>query len=176
MGDIIEEESLDFLEEYKGKLWKVYSENREELENIAAGLVQFNTQVEREAFFSELTKNIFPPKTGLGMSYDMVVFFNSYNTILQQIDMIAYTKNLTRGSLWFYDKEHGNLVSMMDTSTETSLMYNYPGSIVTVSQEKIREAAEKGTEMVFLNGEECHALSPVLNKDGEAVCRRKFPG
>ena len=169
MSSIIEREAPDFLNDYREKLWNVYSANREELEMIASGAIQFQTLFEREEYYTDLTAEIFPPRSGVGLSYDMVVFFNTYKTTLQEIDMIAYTNNLTRGCLWFYDKEHGNIVSMMDTSTETSLMYNFPASIVTVSEEQIRSALDTGTRLVLLNGDECHALAPVCNEDGDPV-------
>ena len=169
MSAVTEENDLDFVEDYREKLWKVYSENREDLEKIAAGSTVFDTLYDREDYFTELTTEIFPPKSGFGMSYDKLVFNNNYKNLLQAIDMVSYTKNLTRGCLWLYDKEHGNIVSMMDTSTETSLMYNYPASIVTISEEQIRNALDKGTETVILKGDECHSLTPVLNKQSEPV-------
>ncbi|MBR6322525.1 MAG: hypothetical protein IKR59_06615, partial [Lachnospiraceae bacterium] len=166
MSSVIEAHELEFLEGYAEKIWAVYAEYREELEQIEAGSISFETPAEREDYFSKLTEGIFPPRVGFGMSYDMVVFNNTYIRLMQDLDVIAYTNGLTRGCLWIYDAEYGNVISLMDSSSETSLLYDFPGSLVTVPDARIKTALESGTQTGFLNGEECHALCPVHDENG----------
>ena len=169
MSGVMEALDMDFLKKYKEKIRKVYAENREELEQIAAQIITFDAPSAREAYYARLTEDIFPPRSGLGLSYEMATFNNSYTGLLQEIDVVAYTNGLTRGCVWYYDAEYGNIVSLMDTSSETSRMYNYPASIVTAADSRIEEALKSGTHTVFLSGEECHAVSPIRNEAGEAV-------
>ena len=166
---ITEESSTDFLQSYKTKLWAVYAENREELEQIEAQAITFDTIEKRNDYFIGLTEDIFPPRNGFGLSYDMAEFINSYRTILQNIDMVAYTNGLSRGCLWFYDAEHDNIVSMMDTSSEESQRHYFPAGIVSVPDERIREALSAGTKTVFLVNDECYSVCPIRDDAGSPI-------
>ena len=168
-SSVTAEYSSDFLHTYKEKLQAVYSENREELEQIEAQTITFDSIDDRNDYFISLTKSIFPPRTGLGLSYDMAVFYNSYQTILQNIDMVAYTNGLSRGCLWYYDAEHDNIVSMMDTSSESSQRHYFPAGIVTAPDERIREALKAAEKTVVLTGNECHSVCPVYDETGSPV-------
>ena len=159
----------EFVQKYKEKLLPIYSENREDLEQIEAGIITFDTIDARNDYFYRLTQDIFPPRTGFGMSYDMVEFNNTYTEILQNIDMVAYTNGLSRGCLWFYDAEHNNIVSMMDTSSEDSQRHYFPDAVVTAPDERIREAIRTGTKTAFVTNDECHAVCPILNEAGTPI-------
>ena len=167
MSSVMEVNEIDFLNKYKEKIRAVYAENREELEKIAAQTIRFDTLSERDAYFARLTEDIFPPRNGFGLSYEMAEFNNTYRNLLEEIGVVAYTNGLTRGCVWFYDAEYGNIVSLMDTSSDTSRMYDHPGSIAAAADERITAALKAGTETVFLSGEECHAVIPVRNEAGD---------
>ncbi|MBQ6550361.1 MAG: SpoIIE family protein phosphatase [Lachnospiraceae bacterium] len=164
--EVIEGYKTEFVQRYKDKLLPIYSENREDLEEIEAGTITFETIDDRNDYFYRLTQDIFPPRTGFGLSYEMAEFNNMYTEILQNIDMVAYTNGLSRGCLWFYDAEHDNIVSMMDTSSEDSQRHYFPDAIVTAPDGRIREALKSGTKTSFVINDQCHAVCPVLSEDG----------
>ena len=169
ISSVTEELSLEFLHSYRDKLWAVYSENREDLEQIEAGVINFNSIEDRNDYFIRLTEDLFPPRTGFGLSYDMAVFNNSYHNILQNIDMVVYTNGLSRGCLWLYDAEHDNIVSMMDTSSEDSQRHYFPAAVVTAADERIRDALSTGEQKASLINDECRVVSPVFDETGSPI-------
>ena len=153
----------DFLLDYQEKIMKVYRDHREELE--AAEDMVFESADKREEFYESFTKGIFPPKHGIGMSYDMLVFKMNYDSVVENMDMLAYASGMDTASVFVYNREYGNMVYLVDLKPEVSLLYNYPATVEKPWNDQMAQMLESGRPAAFMDDAACYALRPVLNTD-----------
>ena len=114
----------DFLVKYFKQGLAIYEESREEIEEMSAlGQDEF---ADKRTFFKTLTAELFPPEQGFGMSYEKVEFNNNYRQLLGQMSLVSASNNLSGGTVYFYDEEHGNIVYLMDTASESAPYYHFP--------------------------------------------------
>lgn len=163
-SDEISGERFDVLTEFKDKIAAVYSDNREELEE--ASTREFESFDKREEFYSRFTEGIFPPKQGLGLSYQMLLFKTEYEAMLNSMDMLSYAGGLDTASVLYYDAEHGNAVYLVDRMPEGSTLYNFPASVKKLEDGFLKNAFEAGAPAVSTENGECCAVTPVKGTDG----------
>ncbi len=175
----IRESYLPFLQDYREKLGNIYAEHREEIERFQSSELM-SDHAEKERFFNELTKNIFPPKSGFGLSYEMAVFYGDYRGLLQNIDLIGRSSGHETGNIFFYDAEHKNMVYMLDMASDQTMSYHFPGSLATPWDERLASALEKGESAAFFAGDECCSVHPIESDErGEPIafaCFREYVG
>ena len=159
LSDSLSGAHVDFLQSYRSKLGAIYAENRELLEE-AAGM-EFESNDRRAAFYESLTEDIFPPKQGLGLSYEMLEFKLEYDAVCNEMDMLSLSGGLDLASLFFYDPERGNLVYMIDRMPEGSALYHFPVSASKLEDETLAAALESGSPVTYVRGAACRALLPV---------------
>lgn len=159
LSDSLTGSHVDFLQSYRSKLGAIYAENRELLEK-AAGM-EFETNDRRAAFYDSLTADIFPPKQGLGMSYEMLEFKLEYEAVCNEMDMLSLSGGMDLASLFFYDPERGNLVYMVDRMPEGSVLYHHPVSVAKPEDETLAAALQSGSAVTYVEGAVCRALLPV---------------
>ena len=161
----IHSEHIDFIRDYAAKVRAVYDENREELEEASER--EFKSFEEREEYYSRFTEGIFPPRSGLGMSYEMLVFMHEYSLMLDRMDMLSFAGGMDSASVFYYDREHGNLVCMIDRMPEGSTRYSFPVSVRKPADERLKAALDKGAAETFFNETECFSLAPVSGAENE---------
>lgn len=149
----------DFMTEYKSKVVKVYLDNREELE--AASEMEFESFDKREEFYERFTEGIFPPKSGLGLSYETLMFKTNYENLLNDMDMLSFAGGLDVSSVFFYDAERGSIVYLIDRQPESSALYNFPVSVKKPWNKSLEAALESGSEASFIADTECYAVKPL---------------
>ena len=159
LADSLRSAHMDFLLDYRSKLGAIYAENRELLEE-AAGM-EFESSDRRAAFYESLTQDIFPPKQGVGMSYEMLEFKLEYEAVCNEMDMLSLSGGLDLASLFFYDPEGGNLVYMIDRMPQGSLLYHYPVSLARPEDDTLSAALKSGSPVTYVRGAACRALLPV---------------
>ena len=161
----IHSEHIDFIRDYAAKVRAVYDENREELEEASER--EFKSFEEREEYYSRFTEGIFPPRSGLGMSYEMLVFMHEYSLMLDRMDMLSFAGGMDSASVFYYDSEHGNLVCMIDRMPEGSTRYSFPVSVKKPADERLKASLDKGAAETFFNETECFSLAPVSDAENE---------
>ena len=167
LTDSIETVHIDFVIDYQAKIKAVYLEYREELEQ--ASDTEFESPDKRQEFYEAFTVDIFPPKYGFGLSYQMAQFKNEYDLLCTDMDMLSYAGGLDIASLFFYDAEHDNLVYLIDRKPESSSLYNFPASVEKPADEEMAAALRSGTASAYIDGTQCRALRPVQGTDGVYV-------
>lgn len=165
LAESVENEHIEFISTYRDKIEAVYTENREELE--AAMDREFESFDKREEYYSSFTEDIFPPKSGLGLSYDALVFKGEYNAVRNEMDMLSYAGGLDTASVFIYDREHNNMVYLADRMPEGSMLYSFPASVKKPWDERMQEALENGVSCEFISGKECYALTPIDGTEGK---------
>ena len=163
-ADEITDKRLDVLNEFKDKIAAVYAENRVELEEAATR--EFESFDKREEFYSRFTEGIFPPKQGLGLSYQMLLFKTEYEAMLNSMDMLSYAGGLDTASVFYYDAEHGNAVYLVDRMPEGSTLYNFPASVKKLGDGFLKSTFDAGAPAVSTEGGECRAVAPVKGTGG----------
>ena len=163
--DNIEALHEDFLSNYKRKIEKVYLENREELELVSAE--GFESYDKREEYYNALTADIFPPKNGFGLSYEMAVFNGEYQRLRDDMDILSYAGGLDLSSLFFFDAEHGNIVYLIDRQPEGSALYNFPASVVKPADKRLAKALESSDGGDIVSDELCTSVRPVSGVSGD---------
>ena len=166
LSEKIEREHADFMSGYQDKIDSVYREHRVVLESLDEN--SFESFDKRQEFFDHLTEDIFPPKQGMGMSYDMLVFKNEYSQILDQMDILSYPSGLDIASVFYYDQTYGNIVYLFDRQPEGSTRYNFPVSVQKPWDDRLKEALEANAPVSFIDDSTCYGLTPV-NGAGENV-------
>ena len=161
LSENIESDHNDFMSSFKSKIEEVYLENREVLEEASER--EFESFEKREEFYSSFTEGIFPPKDGFGLSYEMLVFKTEYSMILNQMDILSYAGGLDIASVFFYDREHGNIVYLIDRQPEGSTYYNFPASVTKPWNEPLKEAILAGNSAACIDENACYGLEPVGN-------------
>lgn len=159
----IGEEHIDFVTEYAGKVKDVYEANREELE--LASTTEFESFEKREEYYSRFTEGIFPPKHGLGLSYEMLMFVSEYQLLLDNMDILSYAGGLDTASVFYYDREHGNVIYMIDRMPEGSTRYNFPISVKKPWNDQLKDALDRCVPAVYDDGTEYVALKPIPGTD-----------
>lgn len=149
----------DFIRDVRSKIGAIYGENRELLEQAA--VTEFESYDKRAAFYEALTADIFPPKQGFGMSYEMLAFKLEYEALANEMDMLSFAGGLDAASLFFYDGEHGNLVYLIDRMPESSMRYSFPASVSKPQDEILAGALESGSAVSYVKDGSCMALAPV---------------
>ena len=152
-------EYSDFMTDYKSKVEKAYLDNREELE--AASEAEFESYDKREEFYDRFTAGIFPPKSGLGLSYEALMFKVNYENLLNDMDMLSFAGGLDISSVFFYDQAHGNIVYLIDRQPEGSSLYNFPVSVRKPWNKSLGSALESGSEASFIADTESYAVKPL---------------
>ena len=127
LTESIENELSEFIAGYSEKIREVYEANREELED--ASTREFESYEKREAYYEQFTEGIFPPKGLMGMTYEMLVFQNDFNSLRNRMDMLSFASGMTTASVFYYDSEHGNIVYLVDRQPEGSTLYHFPLSV-----------------------------------------------
>ena len=169
MSDELEENSLEFILDYKAKLYEIYKYNHEDMLTHS-----YDSYEDRMNYFTELTQSIFPPKTGFGLSYDKVVFSNTYKEIIESLELIASSEEMIGGYVFFYDEEFDNLVYMFDSTSENSPSYLFPGSIVPASENILESVIKTNAPTSIQYDKEIFAgYSPVVS-NGETVAYVSF--
>lgn len=158
---------IDFLQDYRSKIAAIYAENRELLEEAAEN--GFESKDQREAFYDNLTEGIFPPKQGLGMSYEMLSFSLEYEEICSEMDILSLAGGQDIASLFFYDPVYGNLIYLIDRMPESSALYQYPASLATPADETMEQALKDGSAVSYIKGTTCRALMPVPQVEGLVI-------
>ena len=157
--DSIRTNHPEFLEGYREKIAAVYRENRQVLEDAAE--MEFESYDRREAFYESFTEEIFPPKQGLGMSYEMLAFKMEYEAICSEMDMLSFAGGLDLSSVFFYDPEYGNMVYLFDRMPEGSMLYHFPACVDKAADETMAKALESGSAVSYISEGSCQALLPV---------------
>ena len=160
----LEEQHIDFMQDYRDKITAVYREHRAVLESITVST--FKSRENREAFFAQLTEGIFPPRGMMGLSYDMLLFKSEYNQILNQMDMLSYASGLDVASVFYYDSKYGNMVYLIDRQPESSTLYNFPASVEKPENEQLKTALKACSSVTYSEDSACYALAPIGGTDG----------
>ncbi|MBR3381677.1 MAG: SpoIIE family protein phosphatase [Clostridia bacterium] len=164
LAESITNERIDFMNGFKSKIEAAYLANREELE--AASGAEFESFEKREEFYERFTEGIFPPKQGLGLSYEAATFKLEYQNLLDSMDMLSYAGGLDVASVFFYDAEHGSIVYLVDRQPEGSTLYNFPASVSKPRDAQLKEALETLSPTAYVIGTKCVAATPVDGTDG----------
>lgn len=172
LADQIRQDHFDFLLKYRSKLGIVYLDNREDIERAAEE--GFGTYDDKEKFYSQFTEGIFPPKNALGLSYEMAMFNAEYTSLIEKMDMLAFAGGFDVSSVVFYDREHGNMVYLIDRMPEGSALYFFPASIVKPQDQKITEALNKTDASAFMLNTDCYSFCPVEGTDDVFVLMGKL--
>jgi len=163
----IETLHIDFVKGYRAKIEAIYSEHREELEEAAQ--TEFESFDKREEFYEAVTEGVFPPRHGLGLSYEMAAFNNEYASLRSEMDMLSFAGGLDIASLFFYDPEYGNMVYLIDRMPEGSELYSFPASVAKPAYRQLETALENCTSAEFIEGAQCYGVKPVSDTDGVFV-------
>lgn len=167
LSDNIVSGHIDFINSYKSRIEQVYRSNREVLEE--ASEAEFESYDKREEFYDAMTEGIFPPKTGFGLSYEMLEFKLEFEALRNDMDMLSFAGGLDSASVFFYDAEYGNIVYLVDRMPEGSNLYRFPASVEKPADGRLAAALEDGAPAVYLEGTQCYALKPVPETDGVCV-------
>ena len=159
LRESLESDHIDFMIGYRDKIKAVYDQNRELLEEAAVR--EFESMDQKEEFYSGMTEGIFPPKHGIGLSYDMLVFNSEYSQVLDRIDMLSFAAGMDTASVFIYDREYGNMIYLIDRMPENSNLYNFPASISKPWDAQLKAVLEAGGSAVYMTSEACVAVQQV---------------
>ena len=164
LASSIDSEHYSFITGYADKVKAVYEENREELEEASG--YEFENFEKREEYYSRFTEGIFPPRHGLGLSYEMLLFNTEYHLVLDSMDMLSYTGGMETASVFYYDRANGNLVYLIDRMPEGSVRYNFPVSVKKPGDERLKAALDGCVSVTTEDGVDYASLSPVPCSNG----------
>ena len=150
----------DFLRLFKSLAVKAYAENKEDIEAMSSFEGSFE---EKKTFFENLTLGVFPPKSGVGLSYEMAVFYNNYQLILTDLSLVASAGQMTYGCVYYYDEESGNIVYLMDSTSDNSPSYRFPFSVEPVSENLKKYVIGTNKPAAFFEGTSCVAAFPIYD-------------
>lgn len=167
ISNIIEDEYCDFIVEYKEKVDKIYRENREAIDRVLNN--SSTTLEEKSAFFSEISEGIFPPRSGLGLSYQMAQFNNARSEVMRYIDVISSSDGMIGGYIVYYDGENDNAVYLFDSTPPNSLIYNFPSSFDKVGGKMKSDVFMSGESVAFYEYDLFGGFSPIKTEDGEVI-------
>ena len=157
--DSIEKTQIDFVNTFKDKILTVYAENLDELEYARDH--GFESLDKRETFYDSLMVGIFPPKQGLGLSYETLQFQAGYQQLLDDMDILAFAGGLDSASVFCYDETRNNIIYLIDRMPENSAFYNYPASIRTPWSGELANALKTRSAVTYLSGKACCAVMPI---------------
>ena len=159
LTESIENELSEFIAGYSAKIREVYEANREELED--ASTREYENYEKREAYYEQFTEGIFPPKGLMGMTYEMLVFQNDFNSLRNRMDMLSFASGMTTASVFYYDSEHGNMVYLVDRQPEGSTLYHFPVSVEKPWDEEMKNVLDSRAVGAYLEGSVCYGLDLV---------------
>lgn len=160
---------IDFIESYRSKIQTIYEENRIELEQVMDPLIAFDSFNEREQFYTELIKSIFPAQGVFGSSYEAIELKNNYNHVVQYLDLLKRAEELEGAFVFFYDKDHNNIVYLLDSASDNSLLYNFPCSLEKPDQNLLDHVLNTDTIQPYFDEQHCYAYAAITGQDGEVL-------
>ena len=119
-----------FIDYYIGRIDEIYAENRDEIEKMSDDeLPDAISFADRKTYFNRLFSPVFASGGGFGMSYITLSFINAYNEIIEEMERMASVEGMLFCEVFYYDAEHNNLVSLLDSSPESYPGHSFPGSV-----------------------------------------------
>lgn len=112
---------------YSKKIYNVYKENYDELVKTYEN--GFEKSEDKKAYYKALVASIFPPEGMMGLSYETSQISNEYTDLRNTLDFIATSEDYKGAYVYFYDAQNDYIVYLVDSKSEVSYDYNYPGSI-----------------------------------------------
>ena len=165
----MEDEHGDFIQKYKEKMVERYNKNYEDIEHYSDMPVDDESFNEIKEYFDDLVADWFPPKTGFGMSYEMLEFKNNYEDTLRKLDLVASSEGMMGGFICLYDSERNNFVYMVDSTSNVSYHYNFPCSIERVRNPELVDAMDAGIPKTLAGREDIFCVFPIKDKEGNVM-------
>ena len=166
-AEFIEEQYYDFLEDYRDKISGIYLENRDDLEKIYKSEIEFESFEDKTKYYNDLVSDIFPPATGFGLSYETLERKNNYTLLIQYIDLVAISEDMICGRVFFYDEENGNIVYLIDSTSDSSFNYKFPCSVEKPNSNMLQNVFGKDDPAPYFEDQFCYAYSPIVVGEGD---------
>ncbi len=172
----LKEKYSGFFEKYASKIMEIYRSNVSELESVENPYESFKSYEERRAYYEQLTQDIFPATSGFGMSYESLELRNNYISVVQHLDLIRTAEQMDDAFIFLYDRERGNIVYLIDSTSDNSLTYHFPCSIEK-PEESYRShlgLPEKGKPETFFENDGCSSVDVLLDAEGTGTVYVSF--
>ena len=152
-----------FINTFRRLAENALNENREEITRMS--LDPGVSAEEKRAFFDTLTAGVFPPRDGMGMSYEMLIFHNSYQSALAHLSTVAGAGSMQGGYVFYYDEEYDCFVYLMDSNSENSPGYHYPMSVERAETNVLYDIISQETPTARFEDDNCVSAYPIYDQE-----------
>ena len=161
MSVMLSDEYYDLLVDMRSGVEQIYREHYEDIMRYSSDY----SYDERKAFFYTLTDDLYKDKLP---RYDGQTFWEKAQRALQFLDIVARADSMYGGYVCFFDAENGNLVYLLDTTSDSSLIFNFTASAETVRDENLRAQFLSATDAFSFFDEDfsdhCNAVCPIMSR------------
>ena len=162
MALMLSRDYYDLLSDMRVAVQKIYQENYEDIMYYSTNVFSYD---ERKTYFYGITDPLYQDKTP---RYDGMTFWENAQRALQFLEIVARADGMYGGFVCFYDTEHGNLVYLLDTTADRSLLFNFTASAETIEDPTVRAGFAQAKEAFAFRDEEhsshCNGVCPIMSK------------
>ena len=161
-AELIEMDYSRFLQLYRSYAETTYAQQKDEIEYMSFREKDFDV---KKDFFETLTKGVFPPKGGLGLSYEMSIFHNNYQDLLTELSLVSSAGQMVGGYVFYYDEPSGNVIYLLDSTSDNSPFYNFPFSVEKADKNLMQNVLKTDTPRAYFEDTFCISSVPVRDEE-----------